>query len=160
MRGDHFRYLLICNALQFSILLPILLLSSWESKLWNNPMQVFDQKQAPIFQHGITEFQRIKKSQANPPSLSRAHKALLPPSHQGDLSWNRRCAVLSQKINLGLRECCIQVDADMVSNISDKIHQIWEHNFNRALYRDRLKGFGQVVWMLQASSGRSGKQQH
>ena len=44
-----------------------------------------------------------------------------------------------------------------------KVHQTKEglsYIRGKTDYRAQLKGFGQVVWMLQASSGRSGKQQH
>ena len=74
-------------------------------------------------------------------SLWSAGKKSRPPPSSSVLavSYSHNCTGLDYKVIPRLRECCRQVEAEVVSNSSNKIHQTWEGPYSRALYIPRRK---------------------
>ena len=55
------------------------------------------------------------------------------------MDWGTQCTGYLYKAIRRLRECCRQVEAEVVSNSRNKIHQTWERPFRDSLYkRDEL----------------------
>ena len=57
-----------------------------------------------------------------------------PRSFSLSLSWAGPYTGLDNKAIPRLRECCGQVEAEVVSNCRNKIHQTWERPWSQALY--------------------------
>ena len=59
------------------------------------------------------------------------------------ISVAKRCELLSSlcyKAFPRLKECCMQVEAEVVSNSGNKIHQTWERPCSEALYMTVIDG--------------------
>ena len=54
------------------------------------------------------------------------------------MSWPIYTAISKSQCSR-LRKCCRQVEAEVISNSWNKIHQTWCTNFSKDLYRDRPK---------------------
>ena len=72
--------------------------------------------------------------------------------------WHLR-HILGPEIITWLRECCRQVEAEVVSNSRNQFHQTTYKYYFRAQYRDRLKSMKSLLSRTQAGRGRAVKQQ-
>ena len=80
----------------------------------------------------------------------------LPPASDCDScqrsdGMNRAdCTRLDYKADLRLQECCRQVEAEVVSNGRNKVHQTWERPCSQALYIFLLSVRGSYILFLSS----------